>query len=73
MVSCFVCSFEWVHIVQLLQGRVQMATDYVRGGETAFPIECRRGSPMLSVANELFEKSGNRRVKVNLAKAVLLF
>jgi len=46
-----------------------MATDDVRSGRReAFPLSAEEEA-RLSVANELSEESGNRRVKVNLTKA----
>src|ERR1019366_10129882 len=47
-----------------------MATDYVRGRERLSQPSAEEETH-LSVANELLEESGNRRVKVNLTKAVL--
>ena len=49
-----------------------MATDDF-DEETGLPFRVQNRKPGLSFANELFQQSGNRRMKVNLAKGALQF
>jgi hypothetical protein len=69
MVPRLVRSSVRVDVVQFLQRFMQMATDDVRRRErlSCASAELEAG---LSVANELLEKGGNRRVDVNLTKAI---
>jgi hypothetical protein len=62
-------SGEQIDVAQFLKGLVQMAADDVRRRE-GFPVSSAEQEARCSVANEFFEKSGNRRVELQLAKAI---
>ena len=69
MVPSFVRSGERIHVLQLLQRLVQMATNYVRRRDGLF-LSSTEKETSLAVANELLEKPGNRWVKIDLTKTV---
>ncbi len=48
---------------------MQMAPDYVRRRD-GFSLSSTEEETSISVSNELFEKPGNRRVKIDLTKTV---
>src|SRR5580692_3036952 len=72
MVSSFVRSGERIDVAQFLKGLVQMPTDDVLRRE-GFALSSAEQESRCPVANELFEKSSNRRVEVNLAKDICCF
>jgi len=69
MVARFVRPGVRIHVFQFLQRLVQMAPDYVRRRDWV-PLSCAKDETSFPVINELFEQLSNRRVKINLAKAV---
>ena len=69
MVSSFVGSGVWIDVVQFLQRHMQMAPNDV-GRRKRLPGSSAEQESNLAAANELFEPSGNRRVKIDLADGI---
>jgi hypothetical protein len=69
MVARFVRSGVWIHVFQFLQCPVKMAPDLCLSERLGSPFVCGRGN-QFPLVNELLEQLSNRRVKVNLPKAV---
>ena len=69
MVSSFMRSSVWIHVVQFLQRHMQMAPNYV-GRRKRLPGSSAEQESNLAAANELFEPSGNRRVKIDLTDGI---
>ena len=72
MASSFMRSSVWIHVVQFLQRHMQMAPNYV-GRRKRLPRSSAEQESKLAAANELFEQSSNRRVKIDLADGVRRF
>src|SRR5438309_1190166 len=69
MVPSLVRPGERIHVFEFLQRLVQMAPDYVRR-RNRLSLSSAEEETSLPVASELFEKPGNRRVKIDLTNAV---
>ena len=69
MVSSFMRSGEWIQVVQFLQRNMQMAPNDV-GRRKRLPGSSAEQESNLAAANELFEPSGNRRVKIDLTDGI---
>jgi hypothetical protein len=69
MVSSFMRSGEWIQVVQFLQRNKQMAPNDV-GRRKRLPGSTAEQEPSFAAANELFEPSGNRRVKIDLTDGI---
>jgi hypothetical protein len=72
MVPSFMCSGVHVDILQSLQRQMKMATNDVRR-RNGFSRPSAEQKARLSVADELFEEGRNRRVDINLTKAIRCF
>jgi hypothetical protein len=72
MLPSFMRSGVHVDILQFLQRRVKMATDDVRRRDGSSCPSAEQKA-RLSLADELFEEGRNRRVDINLTKAVRCF
>jgi hypothetical protein len=72
MVSSFMRSSVWIHVVQFLQRDMQMAPNYV-GRRKRLPRSSAEQESQLSAGNELFEQSSNRRVKIDLTGGIRSF
>lgn len=69
MVSGFVGSGVWIHVVQFLERHMQMAPNYV-GRRKRLPGSSAEQESNLAAVNELFEPSANRRVKIDLTDGI---
>src|SRR4029077_4984574 len=69
MVSSFMRSSGWIRVVQFLQRHMQMAPNDV-GRRKRLPGSSAEQKSNLAAANELFEPSGNRRVKIDLTDGI---
>jgi hypothetical protein len=62
-------SSVWIHEVQFLQRHMQMAPIYV-GRRKRLPHSSAEQESQLAAANELFEQSRNRRMKIDLTDGI---
>ena len=69
MVSSFMRSRAWIHVVQFLQRHMQMAPNYI-GRRKRLPGSSAEQESNLAAANELLEARGNRRVKIDLTDGI---
>ena len=69
VITSFMRSGEWIQVVQSLQRHMQMAPNYV-GRRKRLPGSSAEQESNLAAANELFEPSGNRRVKIDLTDGI---
>jgi hypothetical protein len=69
MVPSFMRPRVWIDVVQSLQRHMQMAPNYV-GRRKRLPGSSAEQESSFAAANELFEPSGNRRVKIDLTDGI---
>jgi hypothetical protein len=72
VVASFVRPGYRIHVFEFFQRLMQMAADYICGRD-GFSLSGAEKETSLAVANELFEKAGDRRMKIDLTKAVRRF